>query len=63
MDPTWAYNIMEVCRAHDVPFFMKQLTNKAPIPPDLMVREFPKAHPLPVETYGSRPWFAALKRR
>lgn len=66
MDPAWARRVLEVCRAHDVPFFMKQLTDKAPIPPDLMVREFPKAGPLPKYppfVRGSSAWFAELKKR
>ena len=30
-----------ICRDAGVAFFMKQMTRKAPIPADLMVREFP----------------------
>jgi len=41
MDSDWARDLRDLCRAASVPFFMKQMTNKAPIPPDLMVREFP----------------------
>ena len=41
MDPDWARSLRDQCSAAGVPFFMKQMTNKAPIPEDLMVREFP----------------------
>ena len=42
MDPQWARALRDVCRLLDVPFFMKQMTGKKPIPDDLMVREFPQ---------------------
>ena len=41
MDPAWARDIRDQCQAADVAFFMKQMARKAPIPADLMVREFP----------------------
>lgn len=41
MEPAWAERIRDDCRAEGVSFFMKQMTKKAPIPPHLMVREFP----------------------
>jgi protein gp37 len=41
MQPDWARSVRDQCRAAGVPFFMKQMTAKAPIPPDLMVRQFP----------------------
>jgi protein gp37 len=41
MDPAWARDLRDQCRAANVPFFLKQMTNKAPIPDDLLVREFP----------------------
>lgn len=41
MDPGWARHLRDQCRVADVPFFMKQMTNKAPIPDDLLIREFP----------------------
>jgi len=41
MNPNWAYNLMRRCQYASVPFFMKQMSNKAPIPKDLMVREYP----------------------
>jgi protein gp37 len=41
MDPDWARDIRDQCKAAGVPFFMKQMTGKAPIPDDLLVRQFP----------------------
>jgi protein gp37 len=42
MDPDWARNIRDQCKAAGVPFFMKQMAKKAPIPDDLMIREVPE---------------------
>lgn len=42
MEPKWAADLLRDCRQHKISFFMKQMTKKAPIPPDLMVREFPR---------------------
>jgi protein gp37 len=42
MDPAWAREIRDQCAASGVAFFMKQMTGKAPIPADLMVRQFPE---------------------
>jgi len=41
MDPTWARALRDECAALGVAFFMKQMTGKAPIPEDLLVRQFP----------------------
>jgi len=41
MDPGWARDILLQCRQSGVPFFMKQMSQRKEIPPDLMVREFP----------------------
>lgn len=41
MDPEWARGIQEQCAFYGVAFFMKQMTKKADIPPDLQVRQFP----------------------
>lgn len=41
MDPQWARDLRDECAACGIPFFMKQMTGKALIPSDLMVREFP----------------------
>jgi len=41
MDPAWARAIRDQCRAAGVPLFLKQMSKRARIPPDLMVREFP----------------------
>jgi protein gp37 len=42
LDPRWARSLRDQCRAAGVPFFMKQITGKRPIPPDLLIREFPR---------------------
>jgi hypothetical protein len=36
-------------RLRGVPFFMKQMTGKTPIPADLMIRQFPKHSRRPVD--------------
>ncbi len=41
MDPEWARFIREQCHASRIPFFMKQMAKKKPIPEDLMIREWP----------------------
>jgi protein gp37 len=41
MEPVWARLLRDDCLNGDVPFFMKQMTKKAPIPADLLVRQFP----------------------
>jgi protein gp37 len=41
MDPQWARNLRDVCKATNIPFFMKQMTGKKPIPDDLLIRQFP----------------------
>lgn len=43
MDPAWARYMRDECRVANVPFFMKQMTAKKPIPADLLVRQFPVA--------------------
>jgi protein gp37 len=42
MDPAWARALRDQCVAAGVPFFMKQMSKKAPIPPDLFIRQFPR---------------------
>lgn len=42
MHPDWARSIRDQCKTAGVPFFMKQMSRKGPIPDDLMIREFPK---------------------
>ena len=37
----WFRDMRDECQRKRVAFFQKQMTKKAPIPPDLMVREFP----------------------
>lgn len=41
MEPDWARSLRDQCQAAGVAFFMKQMPRKAPIPDDLMVREYP----------------------
>lgn len=41
MNPDWARSLRDQCAEAGVKFFMKQMAKKAPIPSDLMVREFP----------------------
>lgn len=41
MHPDWARSLRDQCQAAGVPFFMKQMAKRAPIPDDLMIREFP----------------------
>lgn len=41
--PDWFRSLRDQCQADGVAFFMKQMTNKGPIPTDLFVREFPDA--------------------
>jgi protein gp37 len=41
MEPSWARNLRNDCERAGIAFFMKQMTNNAPIPSDLMVRQFP----------------------
>jgi protein gp37 len=41
MDEAWARSIRDECVAAGVPFFMKQMTRKKPIPDDLLVRQWP----------------------
>lgn len=43
MHPDWARYMRDECAVAGVPFFMKQMTGKKPIPEDLMVRQFPAA--------------------
>jgi protein gp37 len=44
MEPQWARYMRDICAGSAVPFFMKQMTGKAPIPDDLLVRQFPTQH-------------------
>jgi Protein of unknown function (DUF5131) len=41
MNPEWARSLRDQCAAAGVAFFMKQMTGKAPIPLDLLVRQWP----------------------
>ena len=37
----WPRDLRDQCRQLGIPFFFKQMAGKKPIPPDLMVRQFP----------------------
>lgn len=41
MHPDWARSLRDQCAAAGVPFFMKQMTKRAPIPNDLLIRQMP----------------------
>lgn len=41
MQPEWALSIKQQCEAWDIPFFMKQMTNRASIPEELQGQQFP----------------------
>lgn len=43
MDHEWARDVMSDCLSAGVHFFMKQMSRKAPIPDDLLVRQWPFA--------------------
>ena len=47
MDHAWARDLRDACGLHGISFFMKQMTKKAEIPPDLLVRQFPTPEPRP----------------
>lgn len=42
-DAAWFRSIRDQCELLDRAFFMKQMTRKAEIPPDLLVREYPQS--------------------
>jgi protein gp37 len=39
--PDWVRSVRDQCQAAGVPFFMKQMSKRAPIPEDLAIRQFP----------------------
>ncbi len=41
MHPNWARQVKSGCEYHGLAFFMKQMANSAPIPPELLLRQFP----------------------
>jgi len=45
MNPDWVRSIHDQCQAAGVPFFMKQMSKKTPIPSDLLIRELPEMRP------------------
>jgi protein gp37 len=42
MDPDWAGELMIASFSYGIPFFMKQMSNRDPIPEELMIREYPE---------------------
>ena len=44
MKPKWARDLMKQCHRRGIAFFMKQVTEKKPIPSGLLVREYPQRH-------------------
>jgi protein gp37 len=42
MDVAWARAVRDQCSAAGVPFFMLQMAHRAPIPADLLIRQFPR---------------------
>lgn len=42
MKPEWALSLKDQCAADGIPFFMKQMSGKTPIPDFLQGREFPQ---------------------
>lgn len=51
-DPDWFRSVREQCKAAGVPFFMKQMSGKGPIPDDLMIRQWPGA----ARVVAEEPW-------
>jgi protein gp37 len=41
MKHTWPRAVRDQCAAARLPFFMRQMAGKKPIPPDLLIRQFP----------------------
>jgi protein gp37 len=42
MDPQWARDLRDQCRATGTPFFFKKMSNRAETPDDLNLKEFPR---------------------
>ena len=42
MDIDWVWDLNRQCLIKDIPFFMKQIDKVKPIPPGLMIRQYPK---------------------
>jgi protein gp37 len=45
MNPDWARSVRDQCKASGTAFFFKQMSKRAPIPNDLLIREWPEIHP------------------
>jgi protein gp37 len=41
MSSSWARAVRDQCADAGVPFFLKQMSGEKPIPPDLLIRQFP----------------------
>jgi protein gp37 len=46
MQPNWARAIRDQCATAGIAFFMKQMARREPIPPDLLIRQFPASRKL-----------------
>jgi len=42
VQPDWARDVRDQCKAAGVPFFFKKISSKEPTPDDLTIREYPK---------------------
>jgi protein gp37 len=42
LDHEWARAVRAQCAGAGVPLFVKQMSSKRPIPPDLFIRQFPR---------------------
>ncbi|HBY02285.1 MAG TPA: hypothetical protein DEG92_07105 [Rikenellaceae bacterium] len=46
MKAEWAMKVKFQCLQKGIPFFFKQMSNKAPTPPDLAIKQFPSGMPV-----------------
>lgn len=46
MDPNWALAVKNICVKNKVPFFFKQMSNKAPAPAELAFKQLPLGMPV-----------------
>jgi protein gp37 len=46
MKLSWSRSLRDQCRTAGIAFFMKQRARKAPLPPDLLIWEYPRVAPV-----------------
>jgi protein gp37 len=46
MDPGWAIAVKNICVKNNLPFFFKQMSNKAPAPAELEFKQLPSGMPV-----------------